>query len=118
MRRRSNGGDGVQSHECGTVADLPHRRDFTGPASPHVYQDSLISLAGRVGALLNDVSSGRIHDNRDVLSAHLVEIFRELVNAADNADIALQDVANKNVKKTLGRWPTEFRYPPLFDEGE
>ncbi|HEX8090948.1 MAG TPA: pyrophosphatase, partial [Blastocatellia bacterium] len=69
-----------------------------------------------VGNLLNDVSLGRIEGNRDVLSAHLVEILRAIVKAADEADISLQDAVTRNMAKVTGRWPPEEpKYTPLFD---
>jgi hypothetical protein len=46
-----------------------------------------IGLAGKVGRLLDDVASGRIDGNRDALSAHLVEIFRSLIRAANDAGV-------------------------------
>ena len=110
--------DQVDSDEYGTFADLQSSRRFSGPTVPAVFQDSLITLAGTVGSLLTDLSSQRIADNRDVLSAHLVDIFRALINAAEKADVDLQEVANRNVMKTLSRWPTEHNYTPLFDEEE
>ena len=110
--------DEVDGDKYSTFADLQSPRRFSGPTAPSVFQDSLITLAGTVGSLLTDLSSQRIADNRDVLSAHLVEIFRALIDAAEKADVDLQDVANRNVRKTLSRWPTEQKYTPLFDGGE
>jgi hypothetical protein len=73
-------------------------------------------LAGKVGILLNDFSAGRIEANRDVLSGGLVEIFRSLIAAADDAAVSLNEAARRNIAKTLGRWPTERRWSALYDE--
>ena len=58
--------------------------------------------------------------NRDVLAAHLVEILRAVVSAADEAGVDLDEAAHQNVVKTLSRWPTadERTPPPLFDEDD
>ena len=118
MFRQIEDWDQVENHEYGTFGDLQSYREFSGPTAPSVFHDSLIALAGTVGALLTDLSSQKINDNRDVLSAHLVEIFRALVNAADEADIDLQAVAQRNVEKTLSRWPIVQKFTPLFDEND
>jgi MazG C-terminal domain len=75
----------------------------------------VLTLAGKVGRLLEDWSSGRIAANRDVLSADLIEIFRSLLVAADDAEVSLDDVARRNIAKTLGRWPDQPDWGPLFD---
>ena len=47
--------------------------------------------------------------NRDGLAAHLVEILRALVFAADEAGVDLDEAANRNVTKTLSRWMPQDR---------
>ena len=71
--------------------------------------------ARSVGGLLDDFSSGRIQANRDVLSADLVEIFRAMLAAADDAEVSLDQAARLNVAKTLGRWPVTPDWGALFD---
>ncbi|MBZ5698791.1 MAG: nucleoside triphosphate pyrophosphohydrolase family protein [Acidobacteriia bacterium] len=93
--------------------------EFSGPLVDDTVEAGLIGLAGKVGRLLDDVASGRIDGNRDALSAHLVEVFRALIRAANDAGISLSDCARKNLEKTSGRWaPTIREYAPLFDETE
>ena len=82
------------------------------------FEQRLIELAGKVGCLLDDVALGRIERNRDVLAAHLLEIFRALVVAAYDAEICLDEAARQNIQKTLSRWPKDRICPPLFDEGD
>jgi NTP pyrophosphatase (non-canonical NTP hydrolase) len=86
-------------------------KDSTGD-----FEAALISLAGHVGILLHDLNSERFTNNRDALYAHLVEIFRALVEAANIADIDLANAASSNLTKTNSRWPKSKVYPPLFDD--
>jgi len=99
-----------------TFAELQRRRRaFRGPRSSNLVERRLLSLAGKVGALLDDFSTGKIDVNR-VLSGDLVEILRSLIAAGDDADVSLNEAARRNVIKTLGRWPTTLTYGPLYDE--
>ena len=68
-----------------------------------------------MGDLLNDFRTGTFTRNRDKLSAHMVEVFRALVAAADSADVDMEAAALENLKKTFSRWPAEMTYPPRFD---
>ncbi|MBE9141566.1 pyrophosphatase [Nodosilinea sp. LEGE 07088] len=79
------------------------------------FEEQLISLAGKVGHLLEDFSAGRIATNGDVISADLVEIFRVLISAADDASISLDKAAKFNIIKVLDRWPINRDWPVLFD---
>jgi NTP pyrophosphatase (non-canonical NTP hydrolase) len=92
------------------------KQSLPGPITGDVVEHRLLYLAGKVGGLLDDWSSGRIHANRDVLSADLVDIFRALLAAADDAQVNLDDAACRNVAKTLGRWPVALDWGPLLDE--
>ncbi len=99
-----------------TFLDLQRRTpDFEGPTASAVLEHRLLALAGKVGGLLDDFSSGRIQANRDVLSADLVEIFRAMLAAADDAEVSLDQAARLNVAKTLGRWPVTPDWGALFD---
>ena len=80
------------------------------------FERQLISLAGKVGFLLENFSTGRITSNGDVLSADLVEIFRVLVSAANDAGVSLEEAAKRNIQKVLDRWPIKRVWPELFDE--
>lgn len=80
------------------------------------FETALISLAGKVGLLLHDFDLGKFDKNRYALSAHLVEIFRSIIEAANNANVDLAGAALSNLKKTNSRWPKHKRYHTLFDE--
>lgn len=100
-----------------TFADLQQSTQaFAGPTATDAVEHRLLTLAGKVGRLLEDWSNGRILANRDILSADLVEIFRALLIAADDAEVSLDEAARRNVVKTLGRWPDNPDWGPLFDE--
>lgn len=104
---------------CVSFEELQTGVELSGPWVNDTAEASLIGLAGKVGRLLDDVASGRIDGNRDALSAHLVEIFRALIHAANDAGISLADCARKNLLKTSGRWAVATReYAPLFDDNE
>jgi len=99
--------------------ELQEGVELSGPLVNDTAEAGLIGLAGKVGRLLDDVASGRIDGNRDALSAHLVEIFRALLRAANDAGISLSECARKNLEKTSGRWAPALReYAPVFDETE
>ena len=62
------------------------------------------------------LNAGNIANSRDVLSVHLAEIFRALLEAAAIADVDLREAAQNNVYKINSRWPTNREHTPLFDE--
>ncbi len=101
-----------------TFEELQAGIELSGPLVNEAAETGLIGLAGKVGRLLDDVASGRIDGNRDALSAHLVEIFRALLRAANDAGISLAECARFNLAKTTARWPNIREYGPLFDENE
>ena len=102
-----------------TFADLQRpRQELAGPLSGERVEHHLLSMAGKVGRLLENFTVGRIADNRDVLSADMVEIFRALVVAADGAEVSLEEAALANIEKTLGRWPATRDFGRLYDEDE
>ncbi|MCP1612140.1 NTP pyrophosphatase (non-canonical NTP hydrolase) [Azospirillum lipoferum] len=81
------------------------------------FEAILITLAGRVGDLVKDLGSGALTNNRDRLSGHLVDIFGNLLTAADAARISLGEAATANLLKVFSRWPLTEEYPPLIDDG-
>jgi NTP pyrophosphatase (non-canonical NTP hydrolase) len=94
-------------------ADLQSRDGKT--VSEESFSTQVLALAGCVGDLLNDFKIGTFKRNRDQLSAHMVEIFRALVAAANSADVDMGAAALGNLKKTFSRWPAETTYPSRFD---
>jgi len=120
MSRDLNDWDESDPHESGTFANVQPLNSTRSPFSSAVFEQRLIELGGKAGRLLDDVAANRIEHNRDALAAHLVEIFRALVSAADEAKVDLDQAARRNIAKTLSRWPgPEQRVaPPLFDEDD
>lgn len=98
---------GIQTKKANKSPTLATTSDF---------EAALISLAGEVGLLLHDLNLEKFANNRYTLSAHLVDIFRALIEAANVASIDLADAAYSNLEKTNSRWPKSKRYTPLFDE--
>jgi NTP pyrophosphatase (non-canonical NTP hydrolase) len=99
-----------------TFADIQAAKSTsTSPESP-AFETALIALAGKVGLLLNDFHGNRIASDHDLLSSHLVDIFRALIEAADVAGIDLNEAVARNVSKIHSRWPEERKFTPLFDE--
>jgi len=116
MTRDIDDWDQVENRS-GTFDDIQFRREHAGPLSGEKVEQGAINLAAKVGSLLADASIGRLEGNRDLLSAHLVEILRAIVRVAEEADVSLEQAATRNVAKVTSRWPIERRYTPLFDEG-
>ncbi|MGB8473451.1 MAG: hypothetical protein WCE61_05120, partial [Candidatus Acidiferrum sp.] len=114
-RNLENWGD-VDVQRLATFDELPRRKaSNASPDSPE-FENAVILLAGKVGLLLNDFSLRRIEQNRDALCAHLVEILRALIDAADMANVSLSTAAARNVEKINSRWPEHRVYAPLFDD--
>lgn len=109
--------DEVEVDDFGTFGDIQAAKNAEGSPESSAFEAALIALAGKVGLLLNDFHANRVANNRDVLSAHLVDIFRALIEAADVADIDLTKAAWHNISKIHSRWPEQRVYTPLFDEG-
>jgi hypothetical protein len=78
----------------------------------------LLTLAGKVGRLMDEVASGQVSENTERLSQHLVDIFRALIAAANSTGVSLAECARANLDKIDSRWPLTRRYCPLFDEHE
>jgi NTP pyrophosphatase (non-canonical NTP hydrolase) len=108
--------DEVESDNFGTFGDIQSKRRFFGPLTTQKFEVGVMDLAGKIGLLLNDFSLGKIANNRDLLSSHLVEIFRALIAAADGADISLEESAQRNLIKIFNRWPQKQTYGLLFDD--
>lgn len=90
--------------------------EFAGPVANEVVERSLLSLAGKVGLLVEHFNAAAFDRNRDALTADLIEILRRLVAAADEADVRLEDAALGNIVKARSRWPTALDWGALYDE--
>lgn len=89
MSRDLTDWDETQPHEFGTFGDIQPLCSTGRTFSSSVFEQRLIELAGKTGRLLDDVAANRVEHNRDVLTGHLVEIFRALVSAADEVNVNL-----------------------------
>lgn len=104
--------DEVKSRDSGTFGGMPFRARKISSAE---FGMRLVELGGRVGDLVKDFGSGELLKNRDKLSAHLVDVFRALVTAAEAAQVPLDGAARGNLLKIFSRWPVDRRYPPPAD---
>ena len=105
--------DEVESHDGGTFGDLEAFSESR--ISPQEFNKRLIELAGKVGDLVTDCGEDYFENNRDKLSAHLVEIFRALLAVADAAEVGMDAAAYGNLRKTYSKWPVKYEYPALVD---
>jgi len=119
ISREIDNWDNQDDQNSNTFVEIQLSKKNYGPVSIEKFEQGAIALAGKVGKLLDEFSVGIIKSNRDALSARLVEIFRAIVQAAQDADINLEDVVRQNVIKVTGRYPierkNERKYTPLFD---
>ena len=115
MFRKLEDWDEVGSDEFGTFGDVEKMRDSN--ISADEFGQRLVELAAKVGELVKDYGIDQFENNRDKLSAHLVEVFRVLLAATEAADVRLDDAAYGNLLKTYSRWPMDYTYPPLVDAG-
>lgn len=99
-----------------TFAHLQNTSNLAA-SSGAAFELRLIELAARAGGLLDSFASGRTDNNRDRLAADLVEVFRALVRAADDADISLDVAARRNIAKSEGRWPRKRVWGSSLDAG-
>jgi hypothetical protein len=106
---------GQRSEDPRTFEQLQAGVSLVGPLSSPNAEAGLVALAGKVGRLVDDFSANRIEQNRDVLSGHLIEIFRALIRAANDAGVSLADCARFNLVKIESRWPATREYGLLFD---
>jgi NTP pyrophosphatase (non-canonical NTP hydrolase) len=98
-----------------TFQGIQSARERISPVSSETFERGAMTLAGKVGRLLDDVSMQRLETNNELLAAHLVEIFRSILRAADDANVSLEEAVQRNLRKVTSRWPIDRKYPCLFD---
>lgn len=81
------------------------------------FERALLELAGEAGDLAKRFIGSAYRDNVDALRGDLIKLLRPLGRAAAAAEVSLDEAGQKNMAKTQDRWPTEQKFPPLFDEG-
>lgn len=77
------------------------------------FEKTLLRLAAATGELAAAVDGS--HGDRPLLQTRLANVLSHLVQAANEAEVSLEDAARANISKTEDRWPQERRYPALFD---
>lgn len=77
------------------------------------FERTLLRLAAATGELAAAVDGS--HGDKDHLKTRLASVFRHLVQAANEAEVLLEDAARFNIQKTEDRWPQDRVYPGLFD---
>jgi NTP pyrophosphatase (non-canonical NTP hydrolase) len=81
-----------------------------------LFERALLDLAGEAGDLVKRFSGGDYRDNPDALRGDLIKLLRPLGRASAAAGVSLDEAGWRNISKTKSRWPTEDKFPPLFDE--
>jgi NTP pyrophosphatase (non-canonical NTP hydrolase) len=92
-------------------------RLFAEPATGTHVERSLLRLAGRTGRLIEVFQNPDDKEGPPNLRRDLVEIFRGLILAADDAEVSLDEAAAFNIEKTLGRWPIKLDWGQPYDDG-
>jgi|SRR5882724_6535457 len=98
-----------------TFRSIQSARERISPVSSETFERGAMVLAGKVGRLLDDVSTQRIETNSELLANHLAEVFRAILRAADDANVSLEEAVQRNIRKVTSRWPIDRKYPDLFD---
>jgi NTP pyrophosphatase (non-canonical NTP hydrolase) len=88
-----------------------------GGLDESAFERALLELASEAGDLAKRFVGSAYVDNVDALCGDLVKFLRPLGRAAVAAEVSLDEAGWKNISKTQDRWPTERKFPPLFDEG-
>lgn len=77
------------------------------------FEKTLLRLTAATGELAATVDGP--HGDKALLKTRLASVFRNLVQAANEAEVLLEDAARFNIQKTEDRWPQDRVYPGLFD---
>jgi NTP pyrophosphatase (non-canonical NTP hydrolase) len=102
----------MQATSSVTLGSLAQAKGFDEVA----FERALLELAGEAGDLAKRFIGSAYRDNVDALRGDLVKLLRPLGRAAAAAEVSLDQAGQKNIAKTQDRWPTEQKFPPLFDE--
>ena len=112
LSRAANRASDAASITLGELA-----RSSTTRSDESAFERALLELAGEAGDLAKRFVGAAYRDNVDALRGDLVNFLRPLGQAAAAAEVSLDEAGRRNIAKTQDRWPTEERFPPLFDEG-
>jgi NTP pyrophosphatase (non-canonical NTP hydrolase) len=97
-----------------TFAELQPQQNLP-LASPSVaFERTLLRLAGSVGRLA-EFSAGPSPKHRDTVHILLSEIFNNMVRAANESGVTLEQAAIRSLEKANDRWPADRILPATFD---
>lgn len=106
------GGGGQDAELAFSVLQPQHTLPMNTPSAQ--FEKTLLRLAGATGELASAVDTS--YDDTLLLQTRLASVLNRLVEAANEADVQLEEAAWVNLRKTEDRWPQERSYPPLFDK--
>jgi NTP pyrophosphatase (non-canonical NTP hydrolase) len=91
-----------------------HELKLNSPAGQ--FERTLLRLAAAAGSLASGIIDGNYISDKPKIVADLGAILDLLVVAANEAGVTLDSAARMNLEKANDRWPTERKYPDLFDD--
>ena len=97
-----------------TFAELQPQLDLPLAFPSVAFEQTLLRLTGSVGRLA-DFSAGGSPQDRETVLPLLSNIFDNMVRAANESGITLENAAAKNLEKASDRWPVHRVPPPPFD---
>ncbi|MBY3252166.1 nucleoside triphosphate pyrophosphohydrolase family protein [Rhizobium laguerreae] len=103
--------DGSVSDSAFSALQPQHSLPLNTPSAQ--FERTLLRLAAATGELAAAVDGS--HGDKDHLKTRLASVFGHLVQAANEAEVLLEDAARFNIQKTEDRWPQDRVYPGLFD---
>lgn len=106
---------GSGGNEALLFVNLQPQQSLNLAAPTTEFARTLLKLANSVGNLANSDGEALSHADPTALSAKLKTIFRNMVDAANEAGVTLGEAAVHNLRKAQDRWPTDRTPPPLFD---
>ena len=101
-------------HSASTFAELQPQQDLPFSSPSVAFEQTLLRLAGSVGRLADFIAGG-LPKYQETLHTLLSGIFDNMVRAANESGITLEQAAAKNLQKANDRWPVERVPPPPFD---
>jgi NTP pyrophosphatase (non-canonical NTP hydrolase) len=108
-------GFGVHQDKPLLFVNLQPQQTLNLAAPTTEFARTLLKLANSVGNLANGEGEALSGVGSAALADQLRIVFRNLVDAANEAGVTLGDAAVHNLRKARDRWPTDRTPPPLFD---
>jgi NTP pyrophosphatase (non-canonical NTP hydrolase) len=92
----------------------PQGRLYLGPQAGAKVERRLLMLGAKASDLLASMLSA--FQDADALHRALADVFRLLIDSADDAEISLEEAAARNLRKIDGRWPEKRNWGALYDD--